>query len=67
MDLPYQEADVVLPAVENGGRRDGRADGDPVVGLNEAGAVQVVAPGRLVRVGLSLEIQKGFSEKIRCT
>ena len=50
--LPYEQADVELPAVVNGGRRDGGSNGDPVVRLDEAGAVQVVAPSLLVCIGL---------------
>ena len=50
--LPYEQADVELAAVVDGGRRDGGSNGDPAVGLDEAGAVQVVAPSLLVRIGL---------------
>ena len=50
--LPYEQADVELPAVVDRGRRDSGSNGDPVVRLDEAGAVQVVAPGLLVCVGL---------------
>jgi hypothetical protein len=50
--LPYEEADVVLPTVVNRDWRDGGANGDPIVGLDEAGAMEVVAAGSLVRVGL---------------
>nr|ACL53382.1 unknown [Zea mays] len=49
--LPYEQADVELPAVVDRGRRDSGSNGDPVVRLDEAGAVQVVAPGLLVCVG----------------
>jgi hypothetical protein len=57
--LPYEEADVVLPTVVNGDRRDGGANGDPVVGLDEAGAMEVVAASRLVRVGLPINATTG--------
>jgi hypothetical protein len=53
--LPYEQADVELASVVDGGGRDGGSDGDPVVGLDEAGAVQVVAPSRLVCVGLQTQ------------
>nr|ACR36231.1 unknown [Zea mays] len=49
--LPYEQADVELPAVVDRGRRDGGSNGDPAVRLDEAGAVQVVAPSLLVRIG----------------
>jgi len=62
--LPYEQADVELPAVVNGGRRDGSSNGDPVVGLDEAGAVQVVASSLLVCIRLPGKDDAAF---ISCT
>ena len=50
--LPDEQADVELAGVVGGGGRDGGAHGDAAVGLDEAGAEEVVAPRGLVRVRL---------------
>lgn len=50
--FPDEQADVELASFVAWGWGDGRAHGDPAVGLHEAGTEQVVAPRRLVRVRL---------------
>lgn len=50
--LPNQETDVKLATIERGSGGDGSSNGDPVVGLHETRAKQVVASRCLIRIRL---------------
>jgi hypothetical protein len=66
--LPDEQAYVELAGVVGGGGRDGGAHGDAAVGLDEAGAEEVVASGGLVSVRLQQGVKSvaGSRRRMPC-